>query len=152
MRGFWVDFNETSGFINAREFLDQMGESPLSKFRALCMNRSLPAEEELRENVATKDRLLLSHRRMWFILNYRHALNSGGFMVTILRKYINNFILQKHQSDHRSTVLSLTLECQVVRPCIWLAWRNWKHIKSGEPEFLSSRSLANNGRIKIQRG
>jgi len=42
-------------------------------------------------------------------------------MVTILRKYINNLILQKQQSDHRSTVLSLTLECQVVSPCILLA-------------------------------
>jgi len=42
-------------------------------------------------------------------------------MVTILRKYINNFILQKQQSDHRPTVLSLTLECQVERPCILLA-------------------------------
>jgi hypothetical protein len=101
-----------------------MGVNLLSKGLAPCMNRSLPTEEELRENVATKDRRLLSHRRMWFILNYRHALNSGGFMVTILRKYITNFILQKQQSDHRSTLLSLTLECQVARPCILLAERN----------------------------
>jgi len=41
-----------------------MGENPLSKFRARCMKRSLPAEEELRKNVATNERLLLSHRRM----------------------------------------------------------------------------------------
>jgi hypothetical protein len=45
----------------------------------------------------------LSQCRMWFISNYRHALTSEGFMVTMLRKWINKcpvctFILQKYKS------------------------------------------------------
>ena len=59
-----MDFREASGFIKADKFIDQMGTNPFSKGRAPCMSRSLPAEEELIENVATKDRFLLSHRRM----------------------------------------------------------------------------------------
>ena len=39
-------------------------------------------------------------------------------MVTILRKYLNNFVVQKEKFVHSSTLLWLTLESQVFRMCV----------------------------------